>query len=109
MSEETKKMDEKKWIELIRVRSSMSALSEAMPSLSSLVGEIEKSVTEAEIFFMQHALYDGDLAVVVVWRTDLKPLKTREGLMVAEHLQRLGTVDHAVWIPAKGNEVFETK
>ena len=94
-------MDQMNWIELIRVRSSASALTEAMPSLSNLIDEIEKSVTEAETFFMQHALYDGDLAVVVVWQGDKEPQKTREGLMLAQKLQTLGTIDHAVWIPAK--------
>ena len=101
MSEETTKMDQMNWIELIRVRSSASALTEAMPSLSNLIDEIEKSVTEAETFFMQHALYDGDLAVVIVWHSDVKPQKTREGLMIAERLEELGSIDHAVWIPAE--------
>jgi hypothetical protein len=93
-------MTEFKWIEQIRVRSSLAALRAAMPSLRRQVEEIEASVPEAEPFFLQHALYDGDLAVVVIWRGVIAPEKTREGLMIAEHLQALGSVDHAVWIPA---------
>ena len=51
---------------------------------------------------MQHAIYEGDLAVVLVWiARGHRPVKSREGLMIAEQLQRLGSVDHAVWIPAE--------
>lgn len=88
-----------KWIELIRVRSSEAALQAAMPTLAKQVEEIEASVADAEAFFLQHALYDGDLAVVVIWRNAVRPEKTREGLMLAEQLEALGPVDHAVWVP----------
>lgn len=88
-----------KWIELIRVRSSESALRAAMSALEEQVQGISLSVPEAETFFLQHALYEGDLAVVVVWQSDDPPRKSREGLLVAEQLQRLGSVDHAVWLP----------
>ena len=87
-------------IEIIRVRSSQTVLTDAMPSLTQIVDEIASSTEGVEIFFMQHALYAGDLAVVVVWtRDDDKPTKSREGLLLAERMQPLGPVDHAVWIP----------
>ncbi len=89
-----------KWIELVRVRSSETALRAALPALRAQVGEIDDSGADAEAHFMQHALYDGDLAVLLVWRSRAEPHKTREGLMVANSLRRLGSVDHAVWIPA---------
>jgi hypothetical protein len=93
-------MDQMKWIELIRVRSSVAALQEAMPSLQKHINEIEEATNGAETFFMQHAIYNGDLAVVVVWMNGMKPDQTREGLMIAERLQELGSIDHAVWVPA---------
>jgi len=38
---------------------------------------------------------------VVVWARDhIEPTKSREGLRLAERMQALGPVDHAVWIPA---------
>lgn len=90
-----------KCIELIRVRSSQTLLTDAMPSLTQLVDQIESSTHVAETFFMQHAIYAGDLAVVLVWlRDDIEPAKGREGLLLAERMQALGPVDHAVWIPA---------
>lgn len=94
-------MKQSKWIEQIRVLSSVSTLQEAMPSLLAQVKEIEEGTEDAEIFFMQHALYQGDLAVVLVWINDVKPpQKTCEGIMVADQLKKLGPIDHAVWIPA---------
>ena len=88
-----------KWIELIRVRSSAEALRQVLPALQAQVAGIDASNDGAETALLQHALYVGDLAVVVVWRTEDEPAKTREGLLVAERLQRLGAIDHAVWIP----------
>ena len=97
-------MDQMKWIELIRVRSSVAALKVAMPSLQKHINQIDEATNGAETFFMQHALYDGDLAIVLVWMNDVEPQQTREGLMVAERLQELGPIDHAVWVPV-GNGV----
>jgi len=95
-------MNEMKWIEFIRVRSSIqAALREAMPHIQKQVREVEESAVGAETFFMQHALYDGDLAVALVWRGDRGPQKTREGLLVAEQLLKLGSIEHAVWIPTE--------
>lgn len=89
-----------KWIEWIRVRASCAALDSAMPSLEALFEEIEAATDGVETHFLRHALYDGDLAIVVVWHGRTEPGLTREGLLVAERLQRLGSVDHAVWVPA---------
>ena len=94
-------MREFKWIEQIRVRSSIKTLREAMPSLERQIKDIEASSDGAETFFMKHAQYDGDLTVVLVWMNNVVPQQTHEGLMVAEHLQELGPIDHAVWIPAE--------
>lgn len=91
-----------KCIELVRVRASQRTLAEAMPSLTQLVDEIGISTAGVESFFMQHAIYTGDLAIVLVWTSDgREPAKSREGLLVAERMQALGSVDHAVWIPVE--------
>ena len=88
-----------KWIELIRVRSSEATLAEAMPTLETSVRDVESGLTQGETFFLKHALYDGDLAVVLVWTNGAPAEKSREGLLLAEQLGQLGSVDHAVWIP----------
>lgn len=88
-----------KWIELIRVRSSFEILQEVLPKLQNLINDIQNGSNEAEIFFMQHGLYDGDCAAVIVWCNNLAPQKSREGLIIAEKMLELGSIDHAVWIP----------
>ena len=90
-----------KWVELIRVRSSADAIKEAIPLLKDKIDEISHSTNAEETFMANHALYDGDLSVVVVWNNDIEPKKSREGLLLAEQLCQLGPVDHAVWIPVK--------
>ncbi|ANM29744.1 hypothetical protein ABI59_09385 [Acidobacteria bacterium Mor1] len=86
-----------KWIEWIRVRSSKDALQRVMHSLRSQLEALTASTSSAETFLLQHAMYEGDLALVIVWRTDDPPRKSREGLAIAERLEENGTVDHAVW------------
>lgn len=98
-----------KWIEFVRVRSSETAVLAMVPTLSGQIREIEESVPEVETFFLQHALYDGDLAVMLVWRTRDEPRITREGTMVAEVLKRLGLVDHGVWLPADAETRTKTE
>lgn len=92
-------MNAMKWIELIRVRSSEATLRAAMPALTLQVEGLSSGRDDVETLFLQHALYNGDLAVVVIWQTAAPPKKSREGLLVAESLQALGSIDHAVWIP----------
>lgn len=90
-----------KWVEFIRVRSSAAALKEAISALKAMIDAINKSSTATEAFIANHALYDGDLSVVIVWNNHISPEKSQEGLLLAEQLLLLGPVDHAVWIPVK--------
>ena len=99
MSNKKKKTSHLNWIEMIRVRSTALMLDAGMVTLQSIVKDMEENVREAHPFFMQHALYDGDLAIVIIWNNSLKPEKSREGLMLVNRLEKLGAVDHAVWIP----------
>ena len=94
----------KMWVEAIRVRSSATALEKAATALNNEVKIINELVSVEKAFIMQHAKYDGDLIVFMLWNNEVKPDKTREGLMIAERLQELGTIDHAVWIPAENGE-----
>lgn len=88
-----------KWIEMIRVRSSEAVLRQAMPRLRALVHELTAAHQASETLFLQHALYDGDLSVVLIWQTSAPAQKTPAGLRVADHLRELGSIDHAVWLP----------
>ncbi len=99
----------KMWVEAIRVRSSATALEKAATALNNEVKKINELVSVEKAFIMQHAKYDGDLIVFMLWNNEVKPDKTREGLMIAERLQELGTIDHAVWIPAKKIGVLESE
>ena len=97
-----------KWIELIRLRSSADVLRAALPSLEVELAATEEATPLADAFVMTHALYSGDLAVVLVWRTDDLPDKSREGLLLARRLRELGPVEHAVWVPVRVTGESET-
>lgn len=85
------------WIEMIRARSSASALQEAGEMLKEQVSAIKGAAGLSDVVVLRHALYDGDLAVLLVWKNGCAPVKSREGMVLAESLQHLGSVDHAVW------------
>ena len=93
-----------KWMEMIHVRSSAAGIEESMPTITMQVREIANEKEALQVFVLKHALYDGDLAVILVWNNKSLPEKTREGLMLAERLHRLGPIDHAVWRAAPGFE-----
>ena len=82
------------WIEQIRVRSTAAALDQALPALRDQVEAIDASLPSVQPFFLQHALYAGDLAVVLVWQPDVVPEKTREGLHDLSLRQQPSTVGH---------------
>jgi hypothetical protein len=93
-----------KWIEMIRVRSSAAALEEITPSLVTEIDQINELAEQVEAFIMQHALYSGDLSLVIVWKNGRPPEKSPQGLIFADRLQQVGTVDHAVWLPIKSDQ-----
>ena len=90
-----------KWIEMIRVRSSAATLEKVMPSFVTEIDQINVLAEQVEAFIMKHALYNGDLSIVIVWKDGQPPEKSPQGLMFADRLQLFGTVDHAVWLPVK--------
>lgn len=86
-----------KWVEFIHVRSSPQVRETLCESLRQPVGECaaDKSVTGAAV--LKHAAYPGDVAVMLTWENDLHPVKTREGIGLAELMGRAGSVEHSVW------------
>jgi len=91
-----------KWVEMIRGRSSSGALAAALHPISAQAREITRVPDVVDAMVLTHALFDGDLAVVLLWDNERHPVKTREGLMIAENLEQYGLVDHAVWVVAPG-------
>lgn len=98
----------KQWIELVRVRSSEPALRSILPHVEAQVARVAEATANVEAFVLQHALYDGDLAVVFVWRSSSAPSKSREALLVAQDLHRVGAVDHALWVKPKTSDHEKT-
>ncbi len=93
-----------KWMEMIRLMSSVGGHEDAIAAAGRQLREIEGATRGVEVYLLQHALYDGDLAALLVWNNDRQPVRTREGLLLAQNLHRFGTVDHAVWHAAPGFE-----
>lgn len=92
-----------KWVELIRLRASAHTLAAVLPGLEAQVAELHRTHTGVEAMLLEHALYDGDLAVVIVWHSATTPKESRPGLLLADQLRTLGSVDHAVWTPHRSS------
>ena len=88
---------EKPWIETIRVRSSAAALEKAITILNEEITILNRSKHVQGAYCMQHQVYNGDMIISIAWESHISPQKTREGLMLAEQMMQLGSVDHAVW------------
>ncbi len=92
-----------KWIEKIRLLTSNGGRKIAIEVAVQRLIDIEGHSKNVEIYLLQNALYEGDLSVLLVWENERDPVKSREGLLLAENLQAYGPVNHTVWhmIPYK--------
>ena len=92
-----------KWIENIRLLTSYGGLKTAIEITVQRLIDIEGHSKNVEIHLLQNALYEGDISVILMWENERKPVKSREGLLLAENLQAYGPVNHTVWhmIPYK--------
>lgn len=93
-----------KWMEMVRLRSSLGVREDIISAIADQLAEIEDGCRDVEVMLLQHALFDGDLAALLVWHNEREPVRSREGLLLAQNLQQHGSVDHAVWRAAPGFE-----
>jgi hypothetical protein len=85
------------WVEIIRLVSAPQDVNVLQESIRAQVNGLKKTQGLKRALVMLHAMYGTDFAVVLVWENDRQPVKTREGLLLADCLQQYGSVDHAVW------------
>lgn len=86
-----------KWMEMVRVRSSAAGVKEIKEHLAGQRDTFRADKGLEAAVVLDHAQIEGDLGVVMVWNNDLRPEKTREGLLLARYFAQFGPVDHAVW------------
>ena len=86
-----------KWIELIRLLAAPSDTKALQESIQAQIETLQNTHGLERVLAMLHATYGTDFAIVLVWRNRREPVKTREGLLLANCLQQFGSVDHAVW------------
>ena len=89
-----------KWAEMIRVRSSAEGVTDLYNGLSQVISRLRKKSGIQDAILLIHALYVGDLAIILLWKNDSKPVKSPEGVSLANSFKEYGTVEHAVWIVA---------
>ncbi len=85
-------------IEMVRVRSTPEAVSEAMPTIKKRIDSLRRELVAGDIRVMQHNTYLGDISVFIVWDSDRGSEKSREGLLMAEILQEIGAQNHFIWL-----------
>jgi hypothetical protein len=89
-----------KWAEMIRVRSSADGIAYLNSELPQVMATLRQKAEIEEAFMLIHALYSGDLAVILIWNGPGKPGKSPDGIFLANNFEEYGTVEHAVWLIA---------
>jgi len=89
-----------KWVEMIRVRSSTDGIAILSDGLPRIITTLRKKEEIQDAILLIHALYLGDLAVILIWKGDGQPKKSSDGIFLATHFREYGTVEHAVWLIA---------
>lgn len=89
-----------KWSEMIRVRTSSEGIADLYSNLPKVISSLREKPEIKEVFLLIHALYVGDLAIILVWKDLGKPGKSPEGILLANNFEEYGTVEHAVWLIA---------
>jgi hypothetical protein len=85
------------WLEIIRLLSAPQDVQALQESIRPQLDGLQKTPGLKRALAMLNAAYATDFAIALVWENEREPVKTREGLLLADCLQRFGSVDHAVW------------
>jgi hypothetical protein len=86
-----------RWIELIKIRTSGSAVSDLLAQLPQQLREFERQPTIEEAGLLHHASVEGDLAAYLIINRPGPSRDTREGLSIAEFARDFGFVDYQRW------------
>jgi hypothetical protein len=85
------------WLEIIRVLGAFPESHPVREEIQLRLDETRKAAGLKRSMLMTKASYGSDFAVVLLWENARQPVKTREGLALAQYLQQFGSVDHAAW------------
>ena len=84
------------WLEIIRVLASTDKIKMAFNALSTMIGDLQDT-NGKEITVHSREVFDSDLLICIRWKRDGQPGKSREGLLLAEYLEKFGMVNHEIW------------
>lgn len=87
----------RQWIEIVRLVSAPKDVQMLQKEIRAQIDGLEKTPGLERALVMLHAIYGTDFAIVLVWNNEREPVKTREGLLLADGLRQFGSVDHAIW------------
>lgn len=87
-----------KWVEMIRVRSTSDGITSLYSGLSQEISKLREKSEIEDVVLLVHALYVGDLALILLWKGSGKPKKSSAGISLAKSFEEYGTVEHAVWM-----------
>jgi hypothetical protein len=85
------------WVEIVRVLTAPKDVKALQKDIGVQLDRLQNTPGLGRALAMLHATYGTDFAIVLVWKDEREPMKTREGLLLADCLQQFGSVDHAVW------------
>ena len=87
-----------KWVEFIHLRGSPAGRDLVLKDLQRLMAAYRDVPGLVSVELLAHATYLGDLGVQLAWQNNRQPVKTREGVALADFMSRHGSVEHGVWV-----------
>jgi hypothetical protein len=87
-----------KWVEFIHLRGSPAGRDLVLKDLQRLMAAYRDVPGLVSVELLVHATYLGDLGVQLAWQNNRQPVKTREGVALADFMSRYGSVEHGVWV-----------
>ena len=85
------------WVEMIRLRGNLKEMQKLQEDVVTELNRWQKTPGFLGTLVMFQMPNETDLAIVLVWKNEREPVKTREGLSLTGFLEQFGSVDHSVW------------
>ena len=86
-----------RWIEYIRLLTAEEEVCTLQHAIDAQLATLRNTRSLERALTMRRATYGTDIAIILVWKNQREPVKTREGLGLVNFLQQFGSIDHAVW------------
>ena len=89
---------QKNWMEVILLRTSPENIEMLVEELPKKLNALLKTPELLSVAICVHGQYSSDMIIELRWDSLAPVERSREGLLMAEHLSQYGFINHSIWI-----------